>query len=607
MSGLGMKTLFSGKSDAEAQLAAINRSQAVIEFDLTGKILNANENFLAAVGYTLAEVKGQHHSMFVDPVERQSPAYRQFWEQLARGEFFAAQFRRFGKGGREIWIEASYNPILDASGKPYKVVKFATDITQARLERADFEGQLAAINKAQAVIEFDLTGKILHANENFLGVVGYSLAEVVGQHHRMFVDPAERESADYHQFWDKLRKGEYEARQYRRIAKGGKEVWIQASYNPILDASGRPYKVVKFATDITAQIKAAQMMQVSVEQAMRAVREKDLTVRVSTDGMTGELKTLCGGINELLDALTDIVTAVRDSSEEATSASTVISNGSRDLAMRTEQQASSLEETSATTEQLSASVKQSAGHARKATQLGGEARSVAEHGGRVITDAVEAMARIDKASKNISDIISVIDGIAFQTNLLALNAAVEAARAGDAGRGFAVVASEVRALAQRSAEAAKDIKGLIVDCSEQVEGGVRLVQQAGTVLGEIVESVSRVASNMEEISTATTEQAKGIEEISSAVAHLDEITQQNSGLAEQSAATAHGLQEQLEALKGLIVTYKTGREAAPAQKANPVAQLQQRARVMAAPVSAPARKPKLAAGGAGRSLDWDEF
>jgi methyl-accepting chemotaxis protein len=235
------------------KIAAINRAQAVIEFQTDGTIITANQNFLGAMGYTLDEIKGKHHSMFVTPEDRAGAAYSALWAKLNRGEFEAAEFKRIAKGGREIWILASYNPILDENGKPFKVVKFATDVTAQKMKAADNDGQLAAIQKSQAVIEFNMDGTIRTANENFLKAMGYSLAEIKGQHHSMFVEPNEKNSASYRQFWETLNRGEYQAAEYKRIAKGGREIWIQASYNPIFDLNGKPYKVVKYATDITAQ------------------------------------------------------------------------------------------------------------------------------------------------------------------------------------------------------------------------------------------------------------------------------------------------------------------------------------------------------------------
>jgi methyl-accepting chemotaxis protein len=291
-------------ADFAGQLGAIGKAQAVIEFSLDGKILHANDNFLNTLGYTLAEIKGQHHSMFADPAYRASTEYRLFWEKLGRGEFDAGEYKRIGKGGREIWIQASYNPIMDMNGKPFKVVKYATDITQSKLQAADFAGQLSAISKAQAVIEFSLDGKILHANDNFLNTLGYTLAEIKGQHHSMFADPVYRASAEYRVFWDKLGRGEFDAGEYKRIGKGGKEIWIQASYNPIMDMNGQPFKVVKYATDVTAQVNANNMLVQAVEQAQHvtsAAKDGDLSQRIPLEGKSGPIQVLCAGVNSLME------------------------------------------------------------------------------------------------------------------------------------------------------------------------------------------------------------------------------------------------------------------------------------------------------------------
>ncbi len=598
--------LFSGlfsNRHAAGQLDAINRSQARIEFDLEGKILDANENFLSAMGYTLAEVKGQHHSLFVTPEEKACPAYKQFWVDLGRGEFSRGQYLRLGKGGKEIWIQASYNPIMGAGGKPVGVIKYAFDVTEQKNRLADLEGQRAAIDKAQAVIEFDLTGKILTANQNFLSVLGYSLPEIVGQHHRMFVDPAERESPAYRAFWERLGHGEYDAGQYRRIGKGGKEIWIQASYNPILDAQGRPYKVVKFASDITATFKGKQL-EAAVKETSAVIDQakgKDLTGRVPLDGKTGEVATLCAGVNDLLDTLAEVVGSVRDISARIDNASLKITSDSQQLAERTEANAASLQETAATTEELAASVKHSAGNSRMAVQLGNEASEVASRGGAIVTEAVAAMGRIEQASSGISEIISMIDEIAFQTNLLALNAAVEAARAGDAGRGFAVVATEVRALAARCSESANGVKTLIANSAQQIQAGVGLVKDAGTTLGEIVGAASKVASTVSEISQATTEQANGIDEMARTVAHMDEITQQNSLLAEQSARVARDLQQETAALSTMVSAFQLDGDR---QRAAP--QLVHSAPPAPARAPAPVMRGRRVAGG-GTADGWAEF
>ncbi|MBR0792297.1 PAS domain-containing methyl-accepting chemotaxis protein [Bradyrhizobium manausense] len=271
------------------KLAAINRVQAVIEFNVDGTIITANRNFLDAMGYSLDEIKGKHHSMFVTPEDRASAAYGAFWAKLGRGEFEAGEFKRIAKGGREIWILASYNPILDETGKPFKVVKFATDVTAQKMRAADNDGQLAAIQKSQAVIEFNMDGTIRTANENFLGAMGYALAEIKGQHHAMFVEANEKNSPAYRQFWEALNRGEYQAAEYKRIAKGGREIWIQASYNPIFDLNGKPFKVVKYATDITAQAigrKKADNARGLIEAVAAGSEEMSASIREISETMS---------------------------------------------------------------------------------------------------------------------------------------------------------------------------------------------------------------------------------------------------------------------------------------------------------------------------------
>jgi methyl-accepting chemotaxis protein len=597
------------KTDMLGQIAAINRSQAVIEFSLDGKILRANENFLNAVGYTLDEIKGRHHSIFVDPADRESAEYRAFWEKLGRGEFDSGQYKRIGKGAKEIWIQASYNPILDKNGKPIKVVKYASDITAQKLRNADFEGQLAAIHKSQAVIEFNLDGTIITANENFCKTVGYSLAEIRGQHHRMFCEPAYRDSAEYRKFWERLGRGEIDAGQYKRIGKGGTEIWIQASYNPILDMSGRPMKVVKYASDITE-------LRAIATQIGDVAREKDLTRKIPMEGKAGVTRLLSEGFNELLDAIGAVIGGIKAASAEVSNAAAEISTSTTDLSQRTEEQAASLEQTSASMEQMSATVKGNADNAKHANALIGSTRDVAEKGGEVVSQTVAAMARIEESSHKISDIISVIDEIARQTNLLALNAAVEAARAGEAGRGFAVVASEVRSLAQRSSQAAKDIKDLILNSSNQVGDGVKLVNRAGGSLKEIVDSIRQVAEIMADIAKASAEQAGGIDQMNKALTQMDAMTQQNSALVEQNAASVKTLEELAADMDGKVSVFRTAMAAAihavPERKAAPPAKPAAKKAPVAPKAAAIAHGParrmqaQLAAAVA-KDDDWDEF
>ena len=242
------------RNDLNAVYEALDRVQAIIEFDLDGKIITANENFLRTFGYDAKEIVGQQHRMFCDPQYAASPEYAEFWKKLARGEIVESEFKRFAKGGEEIWLRASYNPVFDGDGNPIRVVKFATDVTASKLMTAEYQSKVNAIERSQAVIEFGLEGIVTHANKNFLEIFGYRLEEVVGQHHRIFCDPGYAESLEYAQFWQRLGRGEYEAGEFKRIGKDGSDIWLQASYNPILDIEGRPIKVVKFASDITMEV-----------------------------------------------------------------------------------------------------------------------------------------------------------------------------------------------------------------------------------------------------------------------------------------------------------------------------------------------------------------
>jgi methyl-accepting chemotaxis protein len=284
------------------KIAAIDRSQAVIEFNLDGTIIAANDIFLKVMGYSLAEIQGKHHSLFVTPIERDSAAYRAFWASLNRGEYQAAEYKRVGKGGREVWILATYNPILDEAGRPIKVVKFASDVTEQKLRAANFSGQIEAIGKSQAVIEFSMDGVVLNANQNFLGVLGYALSEIQGKHHSMFVAPQQRDSTEYSEFWASLRRGDYQAAEYKRIGKGGREVWIQASYNPIMDLNGVPYKVVKYATDTTAQVIArlkSERVRGMMESVAAGAEELNASVREISDAMMKSKDTAMSAVGKV--------------------------------------------------------------------------------------------------------------------------------------------------------------------------------------------------------------------------------------------------------------------------------------------------------------------
>lgn len=542
----------------KGQIEAMNRSFAVIEFELDGTIITANENFLHVMGYELSEVVGKHHSLFVDSTTKVSGEYTKFWEQLNKGEFQAKEFKRLGKNQKEVWIQASYNPIFDKDGIPFKVVKYATDITKQKQLNADFNGQIEAIKKSQAVIEFNMDGTVITANDNFLQTLGYSLQEISGKHHSMFVEPSLTRSSEYKTFWDNLKQGKYQAGEFQRIGKGGKSVWIQASYNPIFNLNGQPYKIVKYASDITEQKLRNQETENVLKETsavMNAMSQGDLTQRV-TGSYRGEFKSLKNSVNSCCDHMNHTIRDIESVAKSVKERSTEIAASNVDLSKRTEKQAANLQETASSMEEMTSTVELNSGNATRANSLVQEVSKQAMNGGSIVTNAVQSMEELNQSSIKIKDIIGVIDNIAFQTNLLALNASVEAARAGDLGRGFAVVASEVRNLAGRSAEAAKEIKNLIEESSDKVESSTKFVHQAGASLTDIVDGVIQVSSLVEEIESSSKEQFEGIKLVNNAVTQMDGLTQQNAALVEEASASSQNLSSQATDMTSLISTFR---------------------------------------------------
>ncbi|MCR8827499.1 methyl-accepting chemotaxis protein [Pseudosulfitobacter koreensis] len=530
------------RRDNRSQVDAVNRSMAVIEFDLSGNILSANDLFLKTMGYAQDDIIGKNHRIFMPREEAESQDYKDFWDGLSQIASKTGQVKRIGKDGKIRWLQATYETLIDPEGRAFKVVKYAFDITAARDMEADAKGKVDAIQKVQAVIEFDPHGKILSANDLFCQALGYEQHEIVGKMHRMFVDKTYAGSPEYISFWEGLRRGEPNDGAFERIGKDGSTVHIRASYNPIRNAAGEVVKVVKFAVDTTPYVRTASAMQ----SGLGKLAAGDLTVRLHED--LGEFDDIRVQFNASVERLDSVLSSVLRQSGEVNQEVAAISTGMNDLSNRSERQAATLEESAAALEELTFSVKSATEMTNDTSKKVQKAKEQTDRSSVVVGDAISAMNVIAESSQSISRITSVIDDIAFQTNLLALNAGVEAARAGEAGRGFAVVASEVRELAQRSSAAAREIAELIEDSKRQVGHGVELVGQAGQSLQSIDMTVTEIRDSILQIASAALEQSSGLHEMNSAVSDLDRAVQQNAAMAGESSNAVQLLQAGIDSM-----------------------------------------------------------
>ena len=530
-----------------AKVNAVDRAQAVIEFGLDGRVITANANFLAVMGYSLKEVAGKHHRMFCEPELVASHDYGDFWNRLGAGEFESGEYKRIAKGGKEVWLQATYNPILDPSGQVIKIVKFASDVSEAKLRNAEFIGKVNAVDRAQAVIEFNLDGTIVTANDNFLATMGYSLADIIGKHHRIFCDPVYTATDAYTTFWDKLAAGAFESGEYKRVTKGGEDIWLQATYNPILDVDGKVVKVVKFASDVTqtkvagaevaGKLAAVERVQAVIEfdldglvltandnfsrafgyslrevvgqhhstfcseDYVRSEEYRDFWMRLGKgDFITGRFHRIgkFGRNVHIQAAYNPILNLAGEVTKVVKYAYDITAQVEREqhISSRTHDMTTSLQA-------LSGSIGDIARNSTMASDLGQETHTNAEQGVEALRASLEAIAMIQRSSTSIAEIVRVMGEIASQTNLLAFNASIEAARAGEHGVGFSIVAGEVRKLAERSSEAAQQISKLIDESAERVSKGSEISKRAEEAFQRIVASVGKTNEAIRTISDST--------------------------------------------------------------------------------------------------------
>ncbi len=544
---------------ARLALVANETDNAVVITDAQGAIEYINAGFSKLTGYSLAEILGKKPGHLLQGTDTLPETVQAIRAQLTAQQAFSGEILNYDKQGRSYWVSLNINPVYDTQGQLIRFVSVQTDITAAKLQQIEFNARLEAITRSTAVAEFSTTGTLMHVNPRYCQMLGYAAEELIGQPYSLLMDLSNHERHCFNQVLHTLKQGHSANGQYARIGKQRQRIWVQTSFNPIVDLHGQVTKIIEYATEITeqhTQMLALKQVVAETQTVIDGAKQGILSHRIQLHDKHGTIADLCNGVNDLMDSFSHVLATLGSASQAMNEACNEIAEGNHELSVRTEKQAANLEETAASMEQLSTTVHQNARHAAQAYQMADEASKVAYRGGEAVTTVVNTMAEINQSARKIEDIISVIDGIAFQTNILALNAAVEAARAGEQGRGFAVVAGEVRNLAQRSADAAKEIKALIHDSVSKTAEGSRQVARAGDTMFEIVNSVKNFTVIMNDITQASSQQSDEIDQIKSAIHTIDEVTQQNAALVEQAASAAQLLRDEALQLTQMVNAYE---------------------------------------------------
>lgn len=547
-------------------LAAIDASNAVIEFQTDGTILNANELFLKALKYRLEDIQEKHHRIFCEDTYTRSIEYQHFWEELQNGKPQVGEFKRIAKDGSEVWIQGSYTPVKNEKDEVVKVIKIATVVTKQKLQNADYQGQIDAVSKSNAVIEFNMDGTIIRANDNFLKTVGYTLEEIKGRHHQMFVDAEYARSTEYRNFWDTLNRGEFFVGTYTRLNKSGKEIYLQASYNPILDLNGKPFKVVKYALDMTEIIRVIKAMANGnlSERCSTAVDNSGLTAEINR--ALDNLNTVMGNISQgsevvakSSDLLQKKVEDMKRNTTEVAAAISQMAKGAQDQAQRTDESSKLVNHvlTSANEMEKKANIiGKAAESGLESSKLGVSTVKILVENMTEIKDSAgqtsQSINVLTRRTEEIGRTLNVITDIASQTNLLALNAAIEAARAGDAGRGFAVVAEEIRKLAEDSRKSAVEIEKIISDVQKDtaaagkaidkmeasVKEGNKSSNEAEKIFQAIAKSTDETFNASKEIQAATVAQKESITSVVKNIEQIVVVSEETAAGTQQVASSS---------------------------------------------------------------------